>query len=276
MDEPRGRRRNGALRETPVRLRERIARGARVGLGGADLVAARRQLRRGHRCLQCPTCASSRFSCVRASSSAAVLTKPLACSCCCRRRFAAESSRAAIACRSCSATVSTSHRSLAGPEVREPGLGRLQLLLGLPARRDFVLLLQREHRRARRDGVATFHVSLGERAGERRSDAHVLAFDVAVQRPVRRRSAAGREQRRGRERAQRAESRRLGHGVRCRSRVDRGLRPPDVPATRSRTIASAPGTSRSRVSTSRCSRTARCYATVTGLPAVASVSAART
>ncbi len=37
-----------ALREPPVGLRERVARGSRVGFGGADLVRARRQLRRRH------------------------------------------------------------------------------------------------------------------------------------------------------------------------------------------------------------------------------------
>jgi hypothetical protein len=44
--------------------------------------------------------------------------------------------------------------TLSRPEVGEARLGCLQLLLGLPARGDLVLTLEREYRRTRRDRIA--------------------------------------------------------------------------------------------------------------------------
>jgi hypothetical protein len=51
----------------------------------------------------------------------------------------------------------------------------------LPAAGDFVLVLEREQRRAGRHLSTSLHGELLQRAGKRSGDAHILAFDVSLQ-----------------------------------------------------------------------------------------------
>jgi hypothetical protein len=85
-------------------------------------------------------------------------------------------------------------RALSGSQIGQPCFGRLQLLLGLAARREFIFAFQRKQRTARSDIRAALHRKLLQRARERSGDSHVLAFDVALQRPLGRRSAGGETQ----------------------------------------------------------------------------------
>jgi len=88
-------------------------------------------------------------------------------------------------------------RPLAAAQIGQARLGRRQALPGLAARGGLVLPLQREQRRAGGNRIAALYRKLGERAGERRRDAHIFAFDISLQRPRAIRSAARDDQDRG-------------------------------------------------------------------------------
>jgi len=90
--------------------------------------------------------------------------------------------------------------TLAALQVRKARFGRAQTLFGFAARRGFVLVLEREQRLCRRDLVAALDRELLQRAGERRRDADIFAFDVALQRPRGFPPAPGNQDQRGQRR----------------------------------------------------------------------------
>ena len=121
-------------------------------------------------------------------------------------------------------------------QILEARLRGLQLLLGLAAQRHFVFAFQREQGRARAHLLAALDGQLRQRAREWRGHAHVLAFDVALDRPL----AAG-PQPAGDERQQPRIARRMPHAHGAGRRSDAEWRWNPRQRARPRIAAGCPG-----------------------------------
>ncbi len=197
VHESRRGRRDDALRQSPCALRDHLAGRPGIGLGGADLVGARRHLRRRHDGLELLdagfVASGLRPGVVESGAADEAAGEELLLALHVRRRQLAHRARLLQLLGG----GLDFGRPLAAAQVGEARLGRREPLPGLAARGGLVLPLQREQRRPGGDLIATLHRKLGERAGERRRDAHVFAFDVSLQRPRAIRPAAGDDQDRG-------------------------------------------------------------------------------
>ena len=196
MDEARGRRGYRALSEPPVGLRQRLARRFCVGFGGANLVRACRQLRRRHLRLQ-----ACHLRLVARELGAGVIDRGGTHEAArVQLLLPAQVRRGEVARRHRLAQLFGDRLHLGGAlarlQVREPCQRGLQLLLRLPTGGHFVVALQCEHGRTDGHLAAASDRQLLQLPGERRRDPDVLALDIAEQRAIGRRTAAGDDQHR--------------------------------------------------------------------------------
>jgi hypothetical protein len=188
------RRLDGALPESPVRLRERFARRFRIAFGGADLVGPAHREVHGR---------DTRLELCHASLVAAQFRAHVVERCAAdesgfiQRLLTLEIGGGEITRRDRLPELLIDRlnlgRALSCLQILEARLRRLKLLLGLPALGQLVLLLEAEERRAGFNLIAALYRELLQRAGEGCTDAHVLALDIALQRLILRRAAPGRE-----------------------------------------------------------------------------------
>ena len=188
---------DGALGKAPFALRQHFLRRPRVGFRGADLVGARRHLRRRH----------AGFELLDARVVALELRAGVI-----EHGAAHEPAREELLLARNVRGRELTHRArllqllrhhldfggtLAGAQVREARLGTAQALVGFAAGRGLVLVLEREQRLRRRNLIASLDGELLQRAGERRRDADIFPFDVALQRSRRFPAARGKKDERG-------------------------------------------------------------------------------